>query len=545
MASIIIRKNEIDLAVNSKVKEVTVYSDRALVTRSRNVQCRTGENRIYFMNLGVNIDEQSIKASIANVRAHINSTSIEKNHLFFFRQEEDEKTYARILEVLATMCSRADDKSVFALENRMLFDLHEYIKNLLNALILAQENSIPKFKEALDFCESLLDKNTNLLVDNNNELENLSEEFGLLKEKLERIRSLDSKEQNNILIVVNADEALDADIEVTYAIAGASWKTSYDSKADTDAKTVELSLYGEIIQTTGEYWEKAMIVLSTSTSESDVAIPSIYPVYVGGYAEKRKKDLVIEETAIKTLADDVVAVERDEESPTDAPSGGEPEAVPAEEGRIRLEKKGVSYTFTILEPLDIPPDGRWHKGLIVRQALPAELFFETVPQLREYVYLRANVKNTLSLPMLPGVILVYRNGSYMGKSSIGYVAPDEPFCLSFGIDEDLRVKRIEYRNISTPARGLSTRNAREWEYRYILYNYKKNIERVKLREGIYVSSIKEIDVQIAGDSTQGYSMDAEGIVSWDIDLPHDPFEHTKLVLHYTLSAPKDFNLGHI
>jgi uncharacterized protein (TIGR02231 family) len=547
MASIIIRKNEVDLSVNSLVKEVSVYSNRAIVTRTRTVRCTPGENRIYFSNLGTNIDEQSIKASVDARGAHIVSTSIEKNYLFFFREDEDEKTYGRILEVLTRLCEYADDKSVFALENRIISDLREYIKNLLNPLILAQENSIPKFKEALDFCESIIAKNTAGILSVASEAGKLAIEYGILKEKLAAIRSLDSREQTNILIIVNVDTELETGIDAGYTIAGASWKTSYDTKADTDAKTVELSCYGEIVQSTGESWEKAKVVLSTSDASSDVAIPKIYPVYLGGYPEKRKKDVMVEETAIKHLADDAIAgasLDADEESEPDFGAGGE--TIPGiEEGRVTSEKKGVSYSFTLAGLLDIPSDGKSHKGLITKVASPAEIYYETVPQLREYVYLKANVKNTLTLPLLPGNVFVFRNGSYMGKSVLGYVAPGEQFPLSFGIDDDLRVKRIVYKDLSIPARGLSARNAREWEFGYILYNYRKKPERVKLKEAIYVSSIKEIEVEILSDTTEGYSIDDNGIVSWDIDLPNDPFNHRYFVLRYTLSAPRDFDIGRL
>jgi uncharacterized protein (TIGR02231 family) len=544
MASMIIKKNEIDLSLNSSVSEVTIFSDRALVTRAQRARCMKGENKISFSNLGSGIDEQSIKASVASDHVHITSTSLERNHLFFFREEEDESTYRRILEVLTRMCRITDDSSIYALENRMLADLHEYIRNLLNPLILAQENSIPKFKEALDFCESLLNKNAGSLIDSKTEMMRLIEEYDILKTELGRIRNLDKKEQNNIAIMVSADDETDADVELTYTIGGASWKTSYDAKADTRAKSVELSCYGEIMQATGEIWEKTKIILSTSVSETSARIPEIYPAYMGGNLQKRKKDIVIDETEIKDLREEGAFPEGENAAPPED-AGVEAADAALAEGRIQTAKKGVAYTFTIAGKLDIPPDGRWHKGLIMRSTVPAQLFYDTVPRLKEFVYLRADLKNTLSIPLLPGSILVYRNGSYMGRSALKYVAPDEPFYLSFGIDDDLRIKRIEYRNTLIPAHGLTNRNVKEWEYHYILYNYKQNKERVKIREAIYVSSIKEIEVSLSKETTDGYVMDKEGVVSWDIELPHDPFDHKKLVLRYSLSAPKDFNIENL
>jgi len=471
----------------------------------------------------------------------IASISLERNQLYFFKEEENEKTYLRIIEILGSLCRLLDEKTVFALENTLLKDLLEYIQSLLNALILSQENSIPKFKEALDFCETFLAKNAGSLVDNARESERLYEEYCLLKDELARIRSLDTREQNNIVVMLESESDIVCELAISYALPGASWSTSYDTKADTGTKKVELSYFGEITQATGENWDNAKIVLSTTISETDANIPNIYPVYLSGYVEKRSKELGIEMKDIKNIPDAV-----NPDNIVGEESGGpqdEEKDTSREEGRIVIEKKGVSYTFSIQEPLSIPPDGRAHKGLIAKAELPVELFYETVPRIREYVYLRANSRNTLDLPLLPGKVFVYRNGSYMGRSTLKYTAPDESFVLSFGIDDDLRVKRIEHMNVFIPAKGLSNRNTKEWEYQFILYNHKDKDQRVRLREGIYVSSLKEVELKIANDTSAEYSLDKDGVVCWDIDLPKNAREHIKRKLHYSLSAPKDFDIS--
>ena len=64
MANLLIKKNNIDLSVNSKIKEITIYSNKAIISRHKKVKLNKGENTIYFNNLGMNIEEQSIKASL-------------------------------------------------------------------------------------------------------------------------------------------------------------------------------------------------------------------------------------------------------------------------------------------------------------------------------------------------------------------------------------------------------------------------------------------------------------------------------------------------
>lgn len=208
-------------------------------------------------------------------------------------------------------------------------------------------------------------------------------------------------------------------------------------------------------------------------------------------------------------------------------------------------RRGTATVFEIKEPVDLPPDGLWHRGLIVRATIPVRFGYESVPERAEFVYLKARFANPFEHPVLPGKSFIYRNASYMGTSSVGHVAPKEELSVSFGVDDDIRIRRIIVGDRSGPARGLANKNVREWEFHYILSNYSAKAEQVRLCEGIYVSELKEVDVTVHDDTTAGYSCDADGIVSWDVALSADPYERVKLVLRYAVRAPKEFDLGRL
>ena len=93
MANLLIKKNNINLSVNSKIKEITIYSNKAIISRYKKVKFNKGENTVYFNNLGMDIEEQTIKASLDLKNAKISSTSLQQNHLYFFKEDEHEKTY--------------------------------------------------------------------------------------------------------------------------------------------------------------------------------------------------------------------------------------------------------------------------------------------------------------------------------------------------------------------------------------------------------------------------------------------------------------------
>lgn len=537
MSAILITKEQIDLKTNSAAREVIVYTNRAEVKRSLTCKLAAGENNVSFRNLGKGIDEDSIKAAVNVSGARITAIFLEQNQLYFFRETEHEKLYHEILATLKDCARVLDEKSLCALENKLLTELREYIREILNPILLKQDVALVKLNEALAFLNELTCHNHDEIIEKNEQYRHLAEKLTLLKEQLTKVRSLDARQQNNIIVTILADATAETEVSLSYTLSTATWRTAYDAELTRETATVRLACYGEILQKSGEDWTNVKLILSTAAGERSIELPQIFPVYLSGYKQKREKTVIQEDREIK------------EELPVGAMTGTEPE--PADEAPLpdaqpraatKTAAKGTAYTFDIQRPATIPPDGHWHKVLINQQEIPAQVSYETIPEIMEYVYLRASLVNSLGLPLLPGRLAIYRNKSYIGQSTMKYTAPDGPLAISFGIDNDLRVKRIVYRNTQRPATLLNNKNVYEKEIRFILYNYKTQPEKILLKEGIYVSEIKDISIDLLDETTSGYTTDKEGVVQWTVDLPVDPFRHTELKLCYKINAPKSFNL---
>lgn len=528
MGNILIKKNDLDLSTNSKIKEITIYSNKAIITRSQNVRLNKGENIITFKNLGADIEEQTIKASLIAKNAKIASTFLQQNYLYFFRKDEHEKTYNDLIKNLKKTIELIDQKSINALENIILQDLKEYIQNTLNNILLEKDISIAKLRESLDFILTRLNENSLNINELSNNIEKINELLDIQKEKLEKIRELDKKIQNNIETSIESEKQIEGTIEVTYTLPNVFWKASYDAFLNTKTKKVEFIYFGEIKQATGEDWINAKIILSSSEVQESIEIPSIYPVVLSGFIQKRDKELELEEKVTKKLNDEI-----QEE--------GEQEDESIE--NVKIEEKEIFYKFIIQKPYSIPSDNNWHKLIINKFDFKPKLYYETIPVYMEFIYLKGEFKNNTKNPFLQGKVMIFRNNNYMGKTGLKYISIGETFNISFGIDEDLKVKRVEYLNKYTPSKGLLDKNIREWEYQYILSNYKNKEEKVTLREPIYLSELKEVTVKIDKETTESYNKDNDGVISWEIALPPEKFKYKKIVLHYSLISKKEFDIS--
>lgn len=164
----------------------------------------------------------------------------------------------------------------------------------------------------------------------------------------------------------------------------------------------------------------------------------------------------------------------------------------------------------------------------------------------EYVYLKAEFVNAAAAPLLSGPVMVYRKGSYVGRTDLPYTAVGEKAALSFGIDLDIKVKRIVLKHDWAPPKGAGPlRQRREYAYRYVLSHFKSAPVKVVLKEAIPVSEVDRIKVAVESDTSPGYALDREGVVSFAEEIPSGAIGHRLLLLHYSIEAPKGANLGNV
>ena len=245
-----------------------------------------------------------------------------------------------------------------------------------------------------------------------------------------------------------------------------------------------------------------------------------------GHEEKRTKELSLQRN-------ESTAEEKPILSADTAQAGGGQGAGEA----VTTQKEGTACILEVKRAHTISSGDLWHRVEIKRQELPVDCYYETTPELLADVYLKGSLHNTTGFPLFPGQVSIYRNGSFMGRTRLNYIAEGQEFALSFGIDEELRVIRTPLTRPHKRQKNL-TRHYRFWDYQFILYNYKDTRQVVTLREAIYHSTLDEIEVGIMDNTTKGYELSEEGILSWKLSLPPEPFRYTKLELSFYVGGQK-------
>ncbi|KAG8773998.1 hypothetical protein FRC16_005236 [Serendipita sp. 398] len=174
---------------------------------------------------------------------------------------------------------------------------------------------------------------------------------------------------------------------------------------------------------------------------------------------------------------------------------GEAESIPVEDS--------LSTSFVIEGLPTIPSNtyitSKTHKVSIAVVDLTAELQWISVPKEISNVFLQAKLKNTSPYVFLPGNANIFLDNSFVAKSRLDQVSPNESFQISFGVDSQVKVtyhpqtKRARTEGgllsartqVTSYSQKITIRNARSTE-----------INRLLIRDQIPVASDQRIKIAL-------------------------------------------------
>ncbi len=173
--------------------------------------------------------------------------------------------------------------------------------------------------------------------------------------------------------------------------------------------------------------------------------------------------------------------------------------------------------------------------------LGGEFSYSTNPKLQPDVFFKAVLRNSTDYPVLPGTMSVYVDNSFIGKSKLPSVLPNEKFDAYLGIDDGIRVER-KLVNRKTGTSGLFTSSrVIEYEVQLLVHNLKKTAHRVTVVESLPVALDERIKVSVRKPAPDELAPDKEGIMTWQLQMA--PGERRVLVLDYTVEMPASMSIG--
>ncbi|HXI82547.1 MAG TPA: mucoidy inhibitor MuiA family protein [Verrucomicrobiae bacterium] len=523
------------VTVESHITDVTVYPDRAQVTRSADINVNPGENRLLVDHLPVTLAEDSVKAAgKAPIHVIIQDVAV---RTVVREQPSDTKA----AEMGKRVQDLHDEREALESRQRVIDQQRLLLQQIqvkaagdvsrdiqLNKFDVTQLKDLPAFVGS-EFAR--LEDDTRKVAAERRELDR---KIAAAEAEFGKYQSAANRAEKSVLVIIDAKDATKLHLQISYVLGNASWVPAYDARAAADASGVELTYNAVVRQQTGEDWLGVNLALSTAKPAVGAQMPDLNKWSVG-----------ILEAVLNGPMDGLAETAKFATTP--------PPAAPALGGEERYEREPVrqivpqqaqvelgmtAATFRVPRPADVPGDGEPHRQTITIASLPAAFRYETAPKLSSFAYLKAAATNTTETPLMAGAVNVFVGPDFIGTGRIKTTAQGEAADLFLGIDEGIRVKREELKDRRSKSGFFRSRRSQVSGYKITVENYKDKPQHVVVFDQIPVSGTDQVKVSLGDTSLKPTKVDdATGKLTWELDL--NPREKREITFEFTVDWPQD------
>lgn len=500
-----------EIVLEAPIVAVSVYPDRARITRRGTVKLGAGDQKVYVEPLPFGLHSDSVRVSGRGPATVLGVDVVTRHH----PRTPDETVAALEAERLAIVAEI--DQLVDA--DGVQLQLDSFLAQLSSragrsyARSLASGDAGPE--TLTDFTESLSTR----LTDVRRRRRELAEQRRLADERLaEADRKLAAVSQQRApdrqaaAVALEVRAEAEVEVEISYVVSGAGWTSSYDVRLTGERLT--LNWYGLVSQHTGEDWPECELTLSTARPAEAAEVPELDPWFLDRFrpppppAPMPKREMAY--GMARAAAPAGAAGAGDD-------GGAEWMSADFDEAVAEVEQGVAAASYTPSRPVAVPADGAEHRATIAAVDLEASLDYVTAPVRSTDAHLRATVVNSSGHTLPAGRAAVFHEADFTGSAALPVWAPGEEVELALGLDDRIRVERELVRRTATKATLGSTRR-REVEYEITVSNHTPRQALVTVLDQLPVSRDHEIVVKPTELRPEPAERTDLGELTWKLDL---------------------------
>ncbi len=515
----------------SKVSSVTVYSDRAMVTRRVPVKLVPGDNIVVLENLPRDLDPASVRVA-GRGNMTLRDVKVSDRFLSDVYSEKlqellkEKEGYTERLNEYRDKASEAESEKSF---------VHDIAEALTRSSEGAGSKELDpdKWIKMVEFYRNRLSSLDDELRATKRLIADVNREILRINREIDSLGSQRNKSVKEIRMILAADKQEDGFLDVSYMVPGPTWIPDYTVQVDDSRNEVSLVYKAFVYQSTGEDWRNVKLSLSTAKPAVGGDVPELSPWYL----EWSDPDAYRTESRGFFAAAPAPKVA---EIPEAVSGARKQEDLPDLKYAISGLKTGLtSVVFRLPGKSTVSSDNQKHSVTVAIFTLPADFSYTCVPKMSPFVYLQADVRNKSEYPFLPGETHIFLGGDFVAESSMKLVSPGEKFRIDLGIDEGFSVKRKLVRKKKSSGGFLSRKITVDYEYSIELTNNKAERKKVEILDQIPLSTDKKI-VVTADKSLQ---VDEDGYVRWIRTIV--PGESIKIPFGFRVEYPKGITIDNL
>lgn len=532
------------VAVTSAIRKVTVFSDRALVTRAATAKI-TPEPKVYaFKHLPGWVDDGSVRAA-ANA-GRILDVHVTRSYLARATDPSYRKAEEEARELTARMSALDDELAVLAAQAKQIEDVRAFSLEKLPKDVVVANLGIGSYASVVEYVTKTLRDTAKARRAVEAERVRLAPEIEAGKHRVEELEGLTQIEETTVYVTLQGASSADAVLTLTYMLPGATWEPVHELRvADAASSSVEVTSFAVVTQASGEDWSNAELTFSTQSSTAAVRIPALEALTLGDtraatqIMERQSASFSRAEAAFKgqnrlwnkrlSRSDESSSFEEVYKTNFEALQVVQSKTVQIFQS---LQQRGTTAQFKAMSTTNVRADGRSVRVPIGRAHLSAKQVIVAAPEQSLNAALTLAMRNESGQPLLPGAVALYQDGAFLGMTNLDFVADGESFALFLSVADQLKISRALDRKHSALLRKQRTQM--QLAFVVTVENLSSKPVTLTLADRVPVSEEKEIaisNVKISPDAKP----DSKGILRWQITL--QPKEKRHFDIQYQIEYP--------
>lgn len=465
-----------------KLNQATVFLRGAELTNSATVNLPQGESQIIFTHVADHIDQKSLSISLDNDDVLIRSIDVQTVAVDPVYSGEAANLKAQI-EAITTQIAELNIKIKVGDDQLALLKDQRFFGE---TTALSLEQSASKLEFIRKQMSTILGEN----LAYQQQIEALTEKQGLLQTQFEENIPSNIGEQTQIVLNIETPKNLTSNMQVSYVTPDAGWSPSYDIRAKSIDKPINITYKADVIQNTGLDWDKVKLTLSSANPTRNITPPFLTPWLLSIYDEYNQS--------------------------------------------YANNKMSASMDMAMPAALASAPKA---KSITIKQAdVDAKYRYTSTPKIAEEVYLQGQIDDWDRLNLLNGPANIYFMNSYVGNFYVNSNQLTETLDIPFGVDDNIQISRVNNASVRNKPSFMGSSVEQKESFLIKVRNTRNNDIKLSVYDQLPIS--RDTDIKVLNPEFTGGKLDEkENKIEWDLTLK--PQEAVELPLSYTLKYPKN------
>lgn len=537
------------IGLESLISAVTIFKDRAQVTRTAKISLEIGEHLLLFDKLPRSVEEKSIQVN-GKGNAILRDVKFKQTYYAEIPNTEIKKIYDELQKL-------QDEKLEITDKINQANKEKTFIENITTKLTSTNEKSNStqldpdKWVKMVEFYRSKQESIDNEIRNANIKNRSIDKKINKIQQEIENINDSQYKTKNQVEVLIEVKEASEVILDLSYIVYGPTWQPFYDLRVSSNNKRMHITYNALICQNTTENWDNVQISLSTAQPNISGQQPELAPWHISkmdhhyfdemsamplGSAMEKTRGISSSPKKAKQMmpseeAEDFEPLSQEEAPELDIESSD-------------IETKATSVVFNVPGKNNIISDNHQHKVTIMMYDFPVHFRYSSVPKLAPYAYLKAKVINKTDYPFLAGATNVFLDNNFVANAKLDLVVPGEEFWTFLGVDESLKIEHKFLKKYHTQAGVFSKFNKFTYEYLITIINNKQSEEELVIWDQLPISEHEKIKINLISpefkENNKNIKKNEDNFLEWFYKVK--PAEKIEINFKFAVEYPEDMQI---